>query len=70
MCIRDRDSNIEDADSITIKRVTYRNETETHSVDFETVKKNSKDVDLGETKDVYKRQAIDRHYRTAPYACV
>lgn len=46
----DKDSNIEDADSITIKRVTYRNETETQSVDFETVKKNSKDVDLGETK--------------------
>lgn len=46
----DKDSNIEDADSITIKRVTYRNETETHSVDFETVKKNSKDVDLGKTK--------------------
>lgn len=46
----DKDSNIEDADSITIKRVTYRNETETQSVDFETVKKNSKDVDLGKTK--------------------
>ena len=46
----DKDSNIEDADSITIKRVTYRNETKTQSVDFETVKKNSKDVDLGETK--------------------
>ena len=30
--------------------MTYRNETETHSVDFETVKKNSKDVDLGKTK--------------------
>ena len=46
----DKDSNIEDTDSITIKRVTYRNETETQSVDFETVKKNSKDVDLGKTK--------------------
>ena len=46
----DKDSNIEDADSITIKRVIYRNETETQSVDFETVKKNSKDVDLGKTK--------------------
>lgn len=46
----DKDSNIDDADSITIKRVTYRNETETQSVDFETVKKNSKDVDLGKTK--------------------
>ena len=46
----DKDSNIEDADSITIKRVTYRNETETQSVDFETVKKNSKDGDLGKTK--------------------
>ena len=46
----DKNSNIEDADSITIKRVTYRNETETQSVDFETVKKNSKDVDLGKTK--------------------
>ena len=30
--------------------MTYRNETETQSVDFETVKKNSKDVDLGKTK--------------------
>lgn len=46
----DRNSNIEDADKIVIKRVTYKNETETQSVDFETVKKNSKDVELGKTK--------------------
>ena len=46
----DRNSNIEDADKIVIKRVTYKNEAETQSVDFETVKKNSKDVELGETK--------------------
>lgn len=45
-----RNSNIEDADKIVIKRVTYKNETETQSVDFETVKKNSKDVELGKTK--------------------
>ena len=46
----DRNSNIEDADKIVIKRVTYKNETETQSVNFETVKKNSKDVELGKTK--------------------
>ena len=46
----DRNSNIEDADKIVIKRVTYKNEAETQSVDFETVKKNSKDVELGKTK--------------------
>ena len=45
-----RNSNIEDADKIVIKLVTYKNETETQSVDFETVKKNSKDVELGKTK--------------------
>lgn len=45
-----RNSNIEDADKIVIKRVTYKNETETQSVNFETVKKNSKDVELGKTK--------------------
>lgn len=46
----DRNSNIEYADKIVIKRVTYKNETETQSVNFETVKKNSKDVELGKTK--------------------
>ena len=46
----DRNSNIEDADKIVIKRVIYKNETKTQSVDFKTVKKNSKDVDLGKTK--------------------
>lgn len=45
----DRNSNIEDADKIVIKRVIYKNETKTQSVDFKTVKKNSKDVDLGKT---------------------
>lgn len=46
----DKDSNIEDADSITIKRVTYRNETETHSVDFETVKKIQKMLTLAKQR--------------------
>ena len=46
----DKDSNIQDADKITIKRVKYVNETETQSVDFETVKKNSDEVELGKTK--------------------
>lgn len=46
----DKDSNIEDADKITIKRVKYETETETQSVDYETVRKNSNEVELGETK--------------------
>lgn len=46
----DKDSNIEDADSITIKRVTYRNETETQSVDFEPLRKIQKMLTLAKQR--------------------
>ena len=45
-----RDKNISKVDAITIKRVTYQNETETEAVPYEKVKENSDELELGESK--------------------
>ena len=45
-----RDKDISKVDAITIKRVTYKNETETEAVPYDKVKENSDELELGETK--------------------
>ena len=45
-----RNASIEDIDSLTIKRVTYENETVTEKVPFDKVKENSDELELGEKK--------------------
>ena len=42
--------DVENISSVTIKRVTYKTESSKEKIEFDTVKKNSDDVELGETK--------------------
>lgn len=42
--------DVENINAVTIKRVTYKTESSKEKIGFDTVKKNSDDVELGETK--------------------
>lgn len=42
--------DVENISSVTIKRVTYKTESSKEKIAYDTVKKNSDDVELGETK--------------------
>lgn len=46
----ERNADIASIDSITIKRVTYKNETVSEKIPYDKVKENSDKIDLGETK--------------------
>lgn len=46
----ERDAKISDISELTIKRVTYKNETVTEKVEFESKNENSDEIELGETK--------------------
>lgn len=45
-----KDKQVKDIDTLTVKRVTYSEEQVTEKISYKTVKKNSKDVELGKTK--------------------
>lgn len=45
-----RTDSVKETDAVTIKRVTYREETVSESVPYEKVKENSDEVELGKTK--------------------
>ena len=45
-----RDSNASDVSDITIERVTFADKTSTEPIAYESVKENSDDIELGETK--------------------
>ena len=52
-----RTEPISKVDSITIKRVTYKDETVSESIPFDKVKENSDEIDLGETE--IKSEGVD-----------
>ena len=52
-----RTEPISKVDSITIKRVTYKDETVSESIPFDKVKENSDEIDLGETE--IKTEGVD-----------
>lgn len=45
-----KDNQVKDIETLTVKRVTYSEEQVTEKISYKTVKKNSKDVELGKTK--------------------
>lgn len=45
-----REQLVENVSSLTVNRVTYKTESTKETIEFETVKKNSDEVELGETK--------------------
>ena len=48
--ITSHNENVENISSVTIRRVTYKTESSKEKIAFDTVKRNSDDVELGETK--------------------
>lgn len=42
--------SVENISEVTVRRVTYKTETKTEKIAYDTVKKNSDDIELGETK--------------------
>lgn len=48
--ITSHNENVENISSVTIQRVTYKTESSKEKIAFDTVKRNSDDVELGETK--------------------
>lgn len=44
------DEKVENISAVTVKRVTYKTESSKEKIDYDTVKENSDDVELGETK--------------------
>lgn len=46
----ERNEAIENIDKLTVQRVVYKDETTTESVAYDSVKENSNQIDLGETK--------------------
>lgn len=46
----DRNKNVSDISELSIKRVVYKNVSETEAVEFDSKKENSDEIELGETK--------------------